>query len=634
MFKHQKLKILHLEDLASDALFVERELQKNEIIFETKLVDTKPAFINALNTFNPDIILSDHSLPSFNSYEALTIVQGMGYDIPFILLTGNVSEEFAVKMMKAGAWDYILKDRIQRLPSAIISAMEKVQLKKLQKKYLDEIIASDQMFKQAEKISHFGTWKYDLMSKRGTWSDENYRILGYETGEVQPTLLRFLRNIVEEDVTGVKHILENIYQSNSKGTIEFRVRMQDMSIHHIRSHYVVEKNEKGVHTGIAGFNHDITETKLAEESIYRLNANLQTIFTHTDTAFILIDSNLKIRSYNPRAEDIAKELFGRTLEEGTLAAEYFPEERRGNILSIMRQALNGDKISYEIDYPQQDGSSKWLDVKWIPIANIMNKKLGVIFSFNDIGGRKLAEAERENITRDLMHRNKDLQQFAYIVSHNLRSHLSNILGLSEVFKTSQEELSSGQWKQMIEMLDESCKKLDTVIRDLNNILEIRNALKESTEETNLEILIEDIKTALSLKNNLKVIDLQYDFNEVKTLTCLKSYLYSIFLNLITNSIKFKKDGRTLVINISAVKKKDYVELTFQDNGMGIDMQKRKDQVFGLYKRFHPEIDGKGMGLFMIKTQVETMGGWITVESEVEKGTKFIIGLPLINKAHT
>lgn len=634
MFRQRTIKILHLEDLASDALFVERELQKNEIIFETKLVDSRSAFIDGLTTFKPDIILSDHSLPSFNSYEALTIVRGMGYDIPFILLTGNVSEEFAVKMMKAGAWDYILKDRIQRLPSAITGAMEKMQLKKLQEKYLDEIIASDQMFKQAEKISHFGTWKYNLVTGEGIWSDENCRILGYDAGEVQPTLLSFLRNIIEEDRPGVRQILENIYHNTGTGTIEFKVMMQDKNIHHIRCHYVAERNEQDVPVSIAGFNHDITETKLAEESIYRLNANLQTIFTHTDTAFILIDSNLKIRSFNPKAEDIAKELFGRSLEEGTLAANYFPEERRGNILSIMRQALNGDKISYEIDYPQQDGSFKWLDVKWIPIANIMNKKLGVIFSFTDIGGRKLAEAERENITRDLMHRNKDLQQFAYIVSHNLRSHLANILGLSEVFRTSQEELSSGQWKQMIEMLDESCKKLDTVIRDLNNILEIRNIFKESNEEIHLGTLIEDIKMSLSLNNNMQAIDLQYDFNEVKSLLCLKSYLYSIFLNLITNSIKFKQDHKALVIIISSLKKKDHIELIFRDNGRGIDMRKRKDQVFGLYKRFHPEVDGRGMGLFMIKTQVETMGGWITVESEVNEGTVFTIGLPIINEAHT
>src|SRR5687768_5082109 len=110
----QKLKILHLEDIPSDSEMVSKELMKANVLFEKLLVDGKEEFITALKEFKPDIILSDHSLPVFDSQEALMIVKEMGIHVPFILVTGAISEENAAKIIKNGASDYILKDRLQR----------------------------------------------------------------------------------------------------------------------------------------------------------------------------------------------------------------------------------------------------------------------------------------------------------------------------------------------------------------------------------------------------------------------------------------------------------------------------------------------------------------------------------------
>ncbi|HEX9514111.1 MAG TPA: PAS domain S-box protein [Puia sp.] len=122
------LKILHLEDLSADAEMVDRVLRKAQFRFERKLVLHKPDFIKALQDFTPDIILSDHSLPAFNSLEALRITRELGVSAPFILVTATVSEEYAVNMIKEGASDYILKDRLERLPNAIQNALDKYQL--------------------------------------------------------------------------------------------------------------------------------------------------------------------------------------------------------------------------------------------------------------------------------------------------------------------------------------------------------------------------------------------------------------------------------------------------------------------------------------------------------------------------
>lgn len=129
----QKIKILHLEDVESDAELIDHELRKAKIEFEKRVVDTREEYEQMLAAFDPDIILSDHSLPSFNSYKALEILKEKGLDIPFLLVTATVSEEFAVDIMKQGAADYILKDRTQRLPSAIINSIEKHILEKEKK---------------------------------------------------------------------------------------------------------------------------------------------------------------------------------------------------------------------------------------------------------------------------------------------------------------------------------------------------------------------------------------------------------------------------------------------------------------------------------------------------------------------
>jgi signal transduction histidine kinase len=120
----KELKILMLEDLQDDVGLIERTLNKQGIHFVSKRVDTRDEFVDALSAFDPDVILSDHALPQFNSLEALTLCRKQNLDVPFILVTGTVSEEFAVSCLKQGADDYVLKSNLVRLPSAIQNALK------------------------------------------------------------------------------------------------------------------------------------------------------------------------------------------------------------------------------------------------------------------------------------------------------------------------------------------------------------------------------------------------------------------------------------------------------------------------------------------------------------------------------
>jgi signal transduction histidine kinase len=141
-------------------------------------------------------------------------------------------------------------------------------------------------------------------------------------------------------------------------------------------------------------------------------------------------------------------------------------------------------------------------------------------------------------------------------------------------------------------------------------------------------LIEDIKIQIGEHVDMSHVKIVTDFNALGEMVAIKSYMYSIFYNLISNAIKFNKPGENPVIEIKSGRTPDKIILTFKDNGMGINVEENKNKVFELYRRFHTHIEGKGVGLFMSKVQVEALGGTINIKSKVNEGAIFTIELPV------
>ena len=211
---NRKLKILHLEGLQSDAGFVDDELRKGNILFEKLLVENKADFIEALDVFSPDIILSDHSIPNFNSLEALNALKVAGKRVPFILVTANISENFAVSIMKEGAYDYVLKDRLQRLPNAVLNAVEKYEFELERQRFIDEVISNESLMKEAERLARFGSWQLNMENKSVQLSEEVYEILGYEHIEVDLMLQTVLTRIHPEDRPLINDAIGIVFKSD------------------------------------------------------------------------------------------------------------------------------------------------------------------------------------------------------------------------------------------------------------------------------------------------------------------------------------------------------------------------------------------------------------------------------------
>jgi two-component system, NarL family, sensor histidine kinase UhpB len=290
---NEPLKILHLEDVPADAELIERALKKSTLEYEKLLVSNRQDFIKALEEFGPDVIISDHSLPSFDSQEALKIVQEMGITVPFILVTSTVSEEYAVNVMKEGAWDYILKDRLQRLPNAIISALDKYNLEAERKMNEEAIRASEKKYKLLFQSNPMPMWMLDRETLQILDVNEaainHYGYSKEEFLNLDATQLR-----PEEDVLQYLSYTRRAAPGlNKAGVWRHKKKNGDIILVEIIAHDVVY-DDKPARLILAN---DITERRKAESELARQRIMQQKLITET-----------AVQAQEREREEIGKEL--------------------------------------------------------------------------------------------------------------------------------------------------------------------------------------------------------------------------------------------------------------------------------------------------------------------------------------
>lgn len=224
----------------------------------------------------------------------------------------------------------------------------------------------------------------------------------------------------------------------------------------------------------------------------------------------------------------------------------------------------------------------------------------------------------KNLNKHLIEQNTQLEQFAFITAHNIRGPLARIKGLLNLLpKDASKEMS---------YLDLSVQNLDEVISDLSKIINIRHGVDQLMESVPLKTILTQVIHSLEedIEKKQATIDIA-EFEDI-VISGIKPYLYSIFYNLLHNALKYSTSIRQSCIKCSAKKVDNKIVIVIEDNGLGIDMRYASEKIFGLYQRFHTNIAGKGLGLFLIKTQTEAMGGKITVSSELNQGTIFTLTL--------
>ena len=229
-------------------------------------------------------------------------------------------------------------------------------------------------------------------------------------------------------------------------------------------------------------------------------------------------------------------------------------------------------------------------------------------------------------TRDLQIINSLYKQSAFVISHDIKSPLANIRGLIDIYRLNQKNGNEQENDQIVTLIESSVKKLASKIDDLNKVIDGRNEPSKTAETIDFSQLLYNIKVVISLEIRNKNAVITEDFSGATRVRYPRSYLESIILNLLTNAIKYKAKDRDPVINLKTEKTPGYTVLTVSDNGIGIDLKKHSGKLFRVFQRFHRSVEGKGLGLNLVKSQVESLGGKIEVESEVGEGTVFKVYL--------
>ncbi|WP_369765174.1 PAS domain S-box protein [Flavobacterium sp. WC2429] len=278
-------------------------------------------------------------------------------------------------------------------------------------------------------------------------------------------------------------------------------------------------------------------------------------------------------------------------------------------------------FNFENRYLTKNGTIVWLLWTSLPIDHDQ-----LVYAIaKNITYKKEIEHERNIHIAELTKINEDYKQLTYTSAHDLRSPVNNLLSVFELLDTSQ--ITNSETLELISILKTTSDGLKNTLNDYVKILDKKNDLIAKIEKINLNDSLQEVLLSINslIQNSLTLINI--DFSNFETVNFNKAYLKSIFLNLITNSIKYGKRDKSPVITISSNLDNGVKQLIITDNGIGFDMDKVKDKIFGLHQKFHTNLDSNGIGLYLVYNHITSLGGHIALESKIDEGAKFIITFP-------
>ncbi|KAA3437568.1 PAS domain S-box protein [Rufibacter hautae] len=437
-------------------------------------------------------------------------------------------------------------------------------------------------------------------------------ILGYSPEQFYADKYLWFNLVHPQDRALFEESLPKIKVSSQQFQLEYRIKAVTGEEKWLITRCTAQLNEQGRMVRIDGSANDITRRKMMEERLRFSDFSIE----RASEAYLWAREDGKIMRVN-RA---ACYLLGYQEEEllALRVLDITPGMDDQEWQQRWAEFLGQKSLNFETVLKAKNGQLHPVEVHLNYFS--FGQETFCFSSIRQIAERKQAEAERASFHQEIARQNEHLRQFAYIVSHNLRAPVANIVGLTKLY--NHQNLADPMNAVLLDKLQRTTHNLDATIKDLNDILTIRSGAEKELENIDLERVFTEVKESLSGQLSKYASKLAVDFSAGKWVLGVKGYVHSIFLNLITNAIKYQSTDRFLEIHIYTVFSNGFLCLQIQDNGLGIDLEKQGAKIFGLYRRFHPHIEGKGVGLHMIKTQVETMGGWVEVESAELQGSTF------------
>ncbi|MEO0581833.1 MAG: PAS domain S-box protein [Bacteroidota bacterium] len=367
---------------------------------------------------------------------------------------------------------------------------------------------------------------------------------------------------------------------------------------------------------------DRTEVALQEQAIRESEERFRLLFEFGTDGIFLVKNGLFF-DCNLMASKIfgfsKEEIIGKTPAILQPAFQYDGRPTQEVMEEKIQHMMEFGEVFTEWLYQKKDGTTfdAELSLKTIRIDGDVFIQ-GIV---RDISERKKAETRLQKLTDALMQTNRELQQFAYIISHNLRAPIVNLTSLWEIFT---EKSENEKEEVLVHKIGASVHRLNETVNDLIEIVAVRDKQSYSLEKLDLIATVEGVQMSIQEQIKQAGADIQLDLSSTPFVYFSPIYLKSIVLNLLSNALKYRRPGIPPLIKVYSEDLEEFICLKVEDNGIGIDLEKNKDRMFRMYQQLQEGIEGKGLGLYLVKSQIESLGGKIEVQSERGVGTKFLL----------
>lgn len=498
-----------------------------------------------------------------------------------------------------------------------------LNFKEITDKVLEEVRLEklEALLEEKSEFAKIGIWEYDAVQDKLNWSKvtkeihevpQNYDpdidsgISFYTNGASRNTISMAIDRAMKEGLAWNEQLEIHTAKGNKKWVA-------------VAGKPILKNNK---YIGLIGTFQDITQHTKVEKKIMENEQLLRTLIDHLPLNVFIKDLESRKILVNKSemvfcGAETEDEILGKDVYD--LYDKETAENLRKSDLIVMRDQK--PVLAQEIKLKKQDGSLTTFLSSKIPLIDTDGHAYGLVGISMDISDIKTKELELRKLIEVTSSQNEKLVNFAHIVSHNLRSHSANFSMLLNFLKI---EKSESEKQRITAMLHHSSNNLMETLDNLNEVVDINTKRGLRQKHIGLKNKIKTIAQNLSadlITNKVQIINKVS--SEIK-IEVIPAYIDSILNNFITNSIKYKSPDRDPIIEFEAVKEDDYIVLSIKDNGLGIDLEKYGNKLFGMYKTFHDKEGARGIGLYISKNQIEAMNGKVSVSSQVDVGSTFKI----------